>query len=224
MLSPFACRKSRVVAGEAGHVVEQRLDLVLLRHERVAGDDGVAQQPGELGHDALVGRRDLAELLEALDQLRELRVGAAEVAVERLEALADLLAATLQRVGDRGQRVVELGRLHRAQQRVDVGEDLLDLDRDVGRAGSCRRPGSTSPAGLSGTTSETYFSPNSVLGRISAVTFVGIVSRLVGVEAERQLGAVGGDVGVLDLADDARRGSSRRRARAATGRSSTSSA
>ena len=44
-----------------------------------------------------------------------------------------------------------------------------------------------SAAGSSGTTRETYFSPNRVLGTIEPVTFAGIVSTSLGYEAQRQL-------------------------------------
>ena len=39
--------------------------------------------------------------------------------------------------------------------------------------------------GRSGTMRDTYFSPNSVLGTIAAVTLAGIVSQLTGEDAER---------------------------------------
>ena len=53
---------------------------------------------------------------------RDLRVDPLEVAVEGLEVLAELLAAALERGGQRVERLVELGRLDRAQQRVEVVE------------------------------------------------------------------------------------------------------
>ncbi len=62
----------------------------------------------------------------------QLRVHLLQVAVERLEALADLVAAALEGVGEGVQRVVQLSRLHRAQQRVEVVEHPLDLDRHLG--------------------------------------------------------------------------------------------
>ena len=133
----------------------------------------------------------------------DLRVEPLEVAVDGLEVLADLLAAALEGGGQRVQGLVELGRLHRAQQRVEVGEHLLDLDRDVGALDG--------GAGLdvarrrrlpSGTSRETYFSPNRVLGTIEPVTLAGIVSIWLGVEAQGELGAVGVGVEVEHLADD----------------------
>ena len=67
----------------------------------------------------------------------------------------------------------------------------------------------TSPAAMgaaddppSGTISETNFSPKRVLGRIEAVTSLGHVRGAVLVEAERDVGALGGRLVVEHLADD----------------------
>ena len=59
-----------------------------------------------------------------------------------------------------------------------------------------------SPEVASGMTSETYFSPNSVLGTIEPVTSAGIVSVCSGKMPEGQHGAVVGGLHLQDLADD----------------------
>ena len=61
---------------------------------------------------------------------------------------------------------------------------------------------SGSPDGASGRTKETYFCPNSVVGRISTLTLAGISSAAVGLERDVDLGllAVLGDL--TDLADE----------------------
>ena len=107
---------------------------------------------------------------------RDLRVEPLEVGVDGLEVLAELVAAALERGGDRVEGHVELGRLDRAQQRVEVGEHLLDLDRDLGALDDVAGLDGVAGRRRSGTSSETYFSPNSVLGTIEPVTLAGIVS------------------------------------------------
>ena len=150
------------------------LDLAVL--ERAGRGDGVLQDRADLGQHVGVDVGDLRGQPEVLDQRRDLRVEALEVAVDGLEVLADLVAAALERRRDRVERHVELGGLDRAQQRVEVGEHLLDLGGDLGPlddgAGLDRLGRAAAGAG----SSETYFSPNSVLGTIEPVTLAGIVS------------------------------------------------
>ncbi len=118
--------------GEVGDVGEQRVELDLAVLERAGRGHGVLQDRPDLGQHVGVDVGDLRGEPEVLDQGRDLRVEALEVAVDGLEVLAELVAAALERRRDRVERHVELGRLDRAQQRVEVGEDLLDLGGDLG--------------------------------------------------------------------------------------------
>src|SRR5680860_77440 len=118
--------------GEAGHVVEQRLDLLLLLHKGLPGRRAVAQHPGQIGHHRAVDIGNFAQQAKILDQCRYLRIRAREVVGEHREIVPDVLAAALERGSHRRERVVDLRRLHSTQQRVDVVEDLLDLDGHLG--------------------------------------------------------------------------------------------
>ena len=177
-LSPLVSRKSREVSENAATSVNSARTLAS-RSSRVPVVVIVLRRISAIcGHHVGVGVGDLRGQPEVVEDLRDLRVEPLEVGVEGLEVLAEPLAAALERGGDRVERHVEVGRLHRAQQRVEVGEHLLDLDRDLGALdglpGLERRRPDVLPSGIS---SETYFSPNSVLGTIEPVTSAGICSR-----------------------------------------------
>ena len=120
--------------GERRHVGEQGLELLLLGLQGPGGRDRVVEDLGDLGEYVGVGARDLRGEPQVLDQGGDLRVEPLEVAVDGLEVLAELLAATLESGGERVEGHVEVGRLHGAQQRVEVGEHLLDLGADHGPA------------------------------------------------------------------------------------------
>ena len=178
------------------------LQLRLLGDQGVAGLHGVAQGRGELGNDVGVGVGDVRQQLDVIDQGRQLGVHPLEVAVEGVEALADLVASSLEGVGERVQGVVELGGLDGAQQRVEVVEDPLDLDRAAWSA-SISSPALREVESASlGMFSSTYFSPNSVLGRIAAVTLPGIVPIWSGLMPSVRVAPSPSDSDLDDLAHD----------------------
>ena len=179
------------VVGELRQVGEERLQLLLALLERAGRLDGVAQDLGDLGHHVGVDRGDACREPEVLDDRGDLRVEALEVGVDGLEVLADQLAAALEGGGDRVEGLVDLGRLHRAEQRVEVVEHLLDLDRDLGALDRGAGLDVASPRARRGTSRATYFSPNRVFGTIEPVTLAGMVSTSSGKRPSVTHGAVG---------------------------------
>ena len=166
------------------------------------------QHAEQVGRGEVVGVGDVGELDQVLAQRRQVVVDLAEVGVELVHGLAELLAAALERGGQRVERGVEVGRPHGAQQREQVGEDLAQLDVGLDPVGrdhvAVRRAASTT--GRRGGRSEMNFWPNSVVGRISTVDVRrGSRSACVGLERDRddRLLAVLADL--ADLADQRRR-------------------
>ena len=166
--------------GEPGDVVEQLVELLLATLERVAGRHRVAQRGGDVGEHVGVEVGGVREQAQVLDEGGDLRVDPLEVGVEGLEVLAEPVAAALEGGGQRVERLVELGRLDRAQQRVEVVERLLDLGGHHGPLDGVAGLDVVAGRAASGICSATYFSPNSVLGSIRAVTLLGMVSTWLG--------------------------------------------
>src|SRR3954451_10294135 len=102
------------------------------------GDDGAGGglQVLEAGEDVrcelVVLERDLAELPEVVHQLLGVRVERGQVPVHVDQRLAELVAAAAERRGDRRQRRVEVRRRDRGQQRQQVTEYSLRLQRALG--------------------------------------------------------------------------------------------
>ena len=166
--------------------------------EGAGGRDGVVQDVADLGQHVGVGVGDRRGQPEVLDQGGDLRVEPLEVAVDGLEVLADLVAAALERGGQRVERLVELGRLDRAQQRVEVGQHLLDLGGDDGAldgvAGLDRRRGR-----LVGDDEGDVLLAEERLGHDRGGDVVGDRVDLAREQAQGQLGTVGGGAHVEHL-------------------------
>ena len=103
--------------GERRRVVEELLQRRLLAAQRVAGLHGVAQGRGQLRGDVGVEVGDLGQQLDVRDQRRQLGIHLLQVAVEGLDALAELVPSALEGGGQGVERVVQLGGLHRPEQR-----------------------------------------------------------------------------------------------------------
>ena len=171
--------------GEAADVLEERVELVLAALEGLGGGDGVAQDRGDLGQHVGVDVGDLGGQPQVLDERRDLGVEPLEVAVDDLEVLADLVAATLEGGGDGVEGHVDLGRLHGAQQRVEVGEHLLDLGGDLGALdGGVDRDALA--GGLLGHDQGDVLLAEERLGDDRAGDVGRDLSALVGVEAQRE--------------------------------------
>ena len=130
-------------------------------------------------------------------------VDRAEVGVELVQGLAELLAAAVERGGERVERGVEVGGSDRAQQREQVGQDLAQLDVGVDPVGRddvavLERRLAT---GSSGGTNEMNFWPNSVVGRISTSTLAGISSAASGSSADLMTACSPSWSMLADLAD-----------------------
>ena len=186
MLSPLSSRKALVVLENAVRSLRKAFSFCSFETRVLPVFTVLRRVAASCGHDVGVGVGDRRQQLDVVDQCRDLGVEPLQVAVQRHHALAELLAASLEGVGQGVQGVVELGRLHGAQERVEVVQHALDLDRQLGLRRSCRRPRATPRTGPSGCSSSTYFSPNRVLGTSAAVTFVGDRLDLVGLDAERR--------------------------------------
>ncbi len=186
--------------GEAADVLEERVELVLATLERLGGGDGVAQDGGDLGQHVGVDVGHLRGQPQVLDERRDLGVEAPEVAVDDLEVLADLVAASLEGGGDGVERHVDLGRLHGPQQRVEVRQHLLDLGGDLGALdGRVHRDALA--GGLLGHDQGDVLLAEERLGDDRAGHVGGDLAPLVGVEAQREARPVGVGVDGDDLAD-----------------------
>ena len=151
----------------------------------------VAQGRGDLGEHVGVEVGRPRQQPEVLDERGDLRVDPLEVGVERLEVLAELVAAALERGGERVEGLVDLGRLDGAQQRVEVVERLLDLDGHLGLLD--RVAGLDAVAGravLGDLRARRTSRRTASWARSRAVTLAGMVSISLGVEAELEVGAV----------------------------------
>ena len=128
-LSPFWSRKPRAVSANAGMSAKQRRAASPPSSSRVPVVVTVSSRIWrDLGeHVGVECRRPAAVSRRSSTNAGDLRVDPLEVGVDGLEVLAELLAAALEGGGERVQGHVEVRRLHGAQQRVEVGEDLLDL-------------------------------------------------------------------------------------------------
>ena len=100
--------------------------------ERAGRLDRVAQDLRDRRHHVGVGVAHRGGQAEVVHDLRDLRVDPLEVVVDGDQVAAQRVAAALERRRDRVQGQVDVGRLHRAQQRVEVGQHLLHLDRHLG--------------------------------------------------------------------------------------------
>ncbi len=118
--------------GERRHVGEEGLQLLVPVLERPGGLDRVAQDLRERRRHVGVGVAHRRRQAEVAHDLRDLRVDPLQVVVDGDEVLPELVTATLESGRDRVEREVEVGGLHGAEQRVEVGEDLLHLDRHLG--------------------------------------------------------------------------------------------
>ena len=121
--------------------------------------------------------------------------------VDADQVLAERVAAPRQRVGDRAQRVGEVLRLDRLQQRQRVVDHPLQLDRVLGAVLAMTSPSAEPVAAAAPVSRATNRSPNSVLGSSRALTSAGIWSRS---PADRQLDgrAVGAGRDLAHLAHD----------------------
>ena len=138
-------------ARQAGEAAEGPLEVALLLGHGARGHRRVPQHLDEVGCGQLVGPRHLGEQLQVLAQGRQLDVhrlrGSRPATTKRV---AELVTLALQGVRERVERGVQVGGAHGAQERVEVGEDALQLDvrlhpaRGDDRAvlhGARRRPG-----------------------------------------------------------------------------------
>ena len=204
MLSPLVSRKLARGVGERRDVGEERPHLVVAVLEGAGRRDRVAQDLGDLGHHVGVGVGHLRGEPQVVDDLRDLGVEPLEVGVERLEVLAEPLAAALERGGDRVEGHVELGRLHGAQQRVEVGEHLLDLDRDLGTVDGLpdlERLAAT-PRALGDLQRDVLLAEQRLRHDRAGDVGRGSALDLARVEAQGELGPLGGGLEVEHLADD----------------------
>ena len=164
--------------GEPGHVVEQRLDLRLLLHERVARRHAVAQHRRQLRHHRRIGVRHRRQLPQVVDQQRDLRVHPLQVVIQHHQARA---------------RPCPPGPPTRRPTPSTCSSAAPAAPSAA--TGRCRRapspprsppatprsrppPGCSAPTAHDGTCNATYFSPNNVFGTIRADTFSGIRSPL----------------------------------------------
>src|SRR5581483_9406856 len=117
--------------GERGEAGQQVVQLPGARLERGRGGDRVAQDVRHLRQDVRIRVGHSRELRDVVQGRRDLRVQLLQVGVQGRDGVAQLGAAALESVRDGRQGGVEVLRVDRRQQRVQVGQDCLDLGRDL---------------------------------------------------------------------------------------------
>ena len=201
MLSPFWSRKSRASSENVDRSRKNawsccsrssRVPVVLIVLRRISAICGITSA-------YVVG--DLGRQPEVLDDRRDLRVEPLEVRVDGLEVLADQLAATLERGGERVEGLVDLGGLDGPEQRVEVVEHLLDLDRDLRALDGGARLDVVARRFVGHLEGDVLLAEQR-LGDDRAGDVGGDRAHLVGEEPEGQLRALGAGVEAEHLADD----------------------